>query len=115
MIMLLSVLLRGIKTLSLRMQKHNENSKKVAEWLRTHPKVKKVYYAGFEDHIGYEISKKQCTGFGGMVSFELDSKETAMKLLSVLMKVHMVTLIMQALSLVKVLYQPESSMPQKRI
>lgn len=76
------LLLRGIKTLSLRMQKHNENAKIVAEWLRRHPKVKKVYYAGFEDHIGYEISKKQCTGFGGMISFELDSEETAMNLLS---------------------------------
>ena len=76
------LLLRGIKTLSLRMKKHNENAKQVAEWLRKHPKVKKVYYAGFEDHIGYDISKKQCTGFGGMVSFEVDSKETAIKLLS---------------------------------
>lgn len=76
------LLLRGIKTLSLRMEKHNTNAKAVAEWLRKHPKVKKVYYAGFEDHIGYEISKKQCTGFGGMISFELDSVDTAMQLLS---------------------------------
>ena len=75
------LLLRGIKTLSLRMQKHDANAKQVAEWLRKHPKVKKVYYAGFEDHIGYEISKKQCTGFGGMISFELDCPETAMQLL----------------------------------
>ncbi len=76
------LLLRGLKTLSLRMKRHDENTKKVAAWLRKHPKVKKVYYAGFEDHIGYEISKKQCTGFGGMISFELDSEETAVKLLS---------------------------------
>lgn len=76
------LLLRGIKTLSLRMQRHDVNAKAVAEWLRKHPKVKKVYYAGFEDHIGYEVSKKQCTGFGGMISFELDSVETAMQLLS---------------------------------
>ena len=76
------LLLRGIKTLSLRMQKHDENARIVAEWLRKHPKVKKVYYAGFEDHVGYEISKEQCTGFGGMISFELDSEETAMNLLS---------------------------------
>lgn len=76
------LLLRGIKTLSLRMKKHDENARKVAEWLRNHPKVKKVYYAGFEDHIGYEISKKQCTGFGGMISFELDSEESAIQLLS---------------------------------
>ena len=76
------LLLRGIKTLSLRMQKHDENARLVAHWLRQHPKVKKVYYAGFEDHKGYEISKKQCTGFGGMISFELDSEETAIRLLS---------------------------------
>ena len=76
------LLLRGIKTLSLRMERHNANAKAVAEWLRKHPKVKKVYYAGFEDHIGYEVSKKQCTGFGGMISFELDSVDTAMRLLS---------------------------------
>lgn len=81
------LLLRGIKTLSLRMQKHDANAKQVAEWLRKHPKVKKVYYAGFEDHIGYEISKKQCTGFGGMISFELESVELAMQLLE---KVNMI-------------------------
>lgn len=76
------LLLRGLKTLPLRMDKHNENARKVAAWLRTHPKVKKVYYAGFEDHAGYPVSLRQTTGFGGMISFELDSEETAKKLLS---------------------------------
>lgn len=76
------LLLRGIKTLSLRMQRHNENALAVANWLRKHPKVKKVYYVGFEDHAGYEITQKQTTGFGGMISFELDSEETAIQLLS---------------------------------
>lgn len=73
--------LRGIKTLEVRMQKHNENTKKVAEWLRNHPKVKKVYYIGFEDHPNYEVTKKQSTGFGGMLSFEVDSEETAKKVI----------------------------------
>ena len=73
--------LRGIKTLELRMQKHSENTKKVANWLRNHPKVKKVYYIGFEDHSNYEVTKKQSTGFGGMLSFEVDSKETALKVI----------------------------------
>lgn len=73
--------LRGIKTLEVRMQKHNENTKKVAEWLRNHPKVKKVYYVGFEDHPNYAITKKQTTGFGGMLSFEVDSEETAKKVI----------------------------------
>ncbi len=75
------LVLRGIKTLSLRMQRHNENAKKVAQWLRTQPKVKKVYYAGFEDHKNYAVSLKQTTGFGGMISFEVDSEETAKKIL----------------------------------
>lgn len=81
------LILRGIKTLSLRMQKHNENAKTVAEWLRKHPKVKKVYYVGFEDHKGYAISTTQASGFGGMISFEVDDVTTARNLLS---KVNMI-------------------------
>lgn len=76
------LILRGIKTLSLRMQRHNENAYKVANWLRNHPKVKKVYYVGFEDHINYAITKKQTSGFGGMISFELDSHASVEKLLT---------------------------------
>lgn len=76
------LVLRGIKTMALRMERHNENAKKVAEWLRKHPKVKKIYYVGFEDHKDYTITQKQTGGFGGMISFELDSEETAKKLLS---------------------------------
>ena len=76
------LVIRGIKTLPLRMQKHSSNAYEVANWLRKHPKVKKVYYVGFEDHPGYEITKKQTSGFGGMISFELDSVETAENLLS---------------------------------
>lgn len=76
------LILRGLKTLHLRMKRHDENARVVAEWLKSHPKVKKVYYAGFPDHIGYQVSQKQSTGFGGMISFELDSLETAKKLLS---------------------------------
>ncbi len=73
--------LRGIKTLELRMQKHSENAMKVATWLRNHPKVKKVYYIGFEDHKDYQTTIKQTTGFGGMLSFEVDSKQTALKVI----------------------------------
>lgn len=76
------LLLRGIKTLPLRMDRHNENAMKVANWLRTQPKVTKVFYVGFEDHINYEVTKKQTTGFGGMISFNVDSFETVEKLLS---------------------------------
>ncbi len=75
------LVLRGIKTLALRMERHNENAKKVAEWLRSHPKVKKVYYVGFSDHKDYDVTKKQTTGFGGMISFTVDSFETVQKIL----------------------------------
>ncbi|MBO9199961.1 MULTISPECIES: cystathionine gamma-synthase [Niastella] len=78
------LVLRGIKTLHVRMQRHCENGEKIAQFLRNHPKVGHVYWCGFPDHPGYAIAKKQMRGFGGMISFTLkdDSVETAMKLLS---------------------------------
>lgn len=76
------ILLRGIKTLALRMNKHSENAMKVANWLRKQPKIEKVYYVGFEDHKDYEITKKQTSGFGGMISFQVDSEETVNQILS---------------------------------
>lgn len=63
--------LKGIKTLSLRMKKHQENALKIVEFLSGHKKVKKVYYPGLKTHIEYEIVKKQMSGFSGMLSFEL--------------------------------------------
>lgn len=76
--------LRGIKTLHLRMQRHCENGVLIANWLRLHPKVAKVYWCGFEDHPGYSVAIKQMRGFGGMMSFELkdDSMDAARKVLS---------------------------------
>ncbi len=76
------LILRGIKTLSLRMEKHQSNAMKVASYLRSHSKVVKVYYPGFEDSEGFAIMKKQCSGFGGMVSFELESYEKAKNFLN---------------------------------
>jgi cystathionine beta-lyase/cystathionine gamma-synthase len=78
------LVLRGIKTLHVRMERHCENGEKIANWLRNHPKVGKVYWCGFEDHPGYAVAKKQMRGFGGMMSFTLkeDSMEATMKLLS---------------------------------
>lgn len=75
------LVLRGIKTLAVRMDRHNENAKKVAAWLRSQPKVKKVYYVGFEDHKDYAVTIRQTTGFGGMISFAVDSYETVQKIL----------------------------------
>ncbi|SFN66665.1 cystathionine gamma-lyase [Salegentibacter flavus] len=63
------LVLRGIKTLHLRMQRHCENGEAVAKFLKTHPKVDKVYWPGFEDHPNHDIAKKQMKDFGGMISF----------------------------------------------
>jgi cystathionine beta-lyase/cystathionine gamma-synthase len=65
------LVLRGIKTLHVRMRQHCENGRFIAEWLRKHPRVSKVYWPGFADHPGYAIAKKQMRDFGGMISFEL--------------------------------------------
>ena len=59
------------------MQRHCENGEKIAHFLRSHPKVEKVYWCGFEDHPGYAIAKKQMRGFGGMMSFELKDESDA--------------------------------------
>ena len=64
--------LRGLKTLELRMQRHADNAEAIAKALDGHPLVKRVYFPGLPDHPGHEIAKRQMTGFGGMVSFELD-------------------------------------------
>ena len=63
--------LRGIKTLAIRMQRHNENAMQLAEWLTHHPKVNKVYYPGLTSHPQHQLATKQMRGFGGMISVEL--------------------------------------------
>lgn len=77
------LVLRGIKTLHVRMQRHCENGKAIAEFLRNHPKVGKVLWCGFEDHPNHNIAKKQMRGFGGMISFTLkdDSIDAATEVL----------------------------------
>ena len=75
------LLIRGIKTLAIRMEEIEQNTKAIADYLRNHPKVSKVYYPGFEDHPGHEIHKKQSRGFGGMISFDVGSGELAEKIL----------------------------------
>lgn len=78
------LVLRGIKTLHLRMQRHSENGMEIAHYLRNHPKVDKVYWPGFEDHTNYSIAKQQMQDFGGMISFTLkgDNQQDAFKLMS---------------------------------
>ena len=72
---------RGIKTLALRMDRINDNAIKIANYLKDLKEVKKIYYVGLKDNPGYEINLKQSSGFGGMISIELESKELALKIL----------------------------------
>lgn len=76
------LLIRGIKTLAVRMEETEENTKKIVDFLQSHPRVQKVYYPGLETHPNHEIAKKQSRGFGGMVSFDVGSSENADYLLS---------------------------------
>ena len=75
------LLIRGIKTLPIRMERQQENALAIAKWLQTQKKIKQVYYIGLEDHPGYEINKKQTTGFGSMISISTDSEATARRVL----------------------------------
>lgn len=75
------LILRGIKTLPLRMEKAQENAKAIVEFLLNEPKVKNVYYPGIEGSAGYEISKSQASGFGSMITFELESSDLAKHIL----------------------------------
>jgi cystathionine beta-lyase/cystathionine gamma-synthase len=75
------LVLRGTKTLAVRMEKHNENGEAIANFLAEHPRVSKVYYPGLISHPQHEIAKRQQKGFGGMVSFETGSLDAAKKVL----------------------------------
>ena len=80
------LVLRGIKTLHVRMDRHQENALELATYLRQHPAVSRVVFPGFEDHPGHAVAKKQMRGFGGMISFAVksDSFEDASKVVSAL-------------------------------
>jgi cystathionine gamma-lyase len=71
------LILRGLKTLSLRVERHCQSALKVAEFLSADPRVRRVYYPGLETHPGHEIAARQQTAFGGIVSFDLGSREEA--------------------------------------
>jgi cystathionine gamma-lyase/homocysteine desulfhydrase len=76
------LLMRGMKTLGIRMEEHEANTRKIVEFLVQHPAVKKVYYPGLPSHPNHEIAKKQMRGFGGMISFDVGSGEKAEQLLA---------------------------------
>lgn len=75
------LILRGTKTLALRMKQHDENGRAVAAFLAEHPKVHKVYYPGLQSHPQHELAKRQQSGFGGMIAFDTGSLESAKKVL----------------------------------
>src|SRR3984893_18122432 len=75
------LVLRGVKTLAVRMKQHEVNGRKVAAWLAKHPKVKAVYYPGLPDHPQYELAKSQMSGFGALITFETGSLANANNLL----------------------------------
>jgi cystathionine gamma-lyase/cystathionine beta-lyase/cystathionine gamma-lyase/homocysteine desulfhydrase len=76
------LVLRGTKTLAVRMERHNANGLAIAEYLDRHPKVQRVYYPGLLSHPQHALAKKQMKGFGGMIAFELGSLEAARRLLN---------------------------------
>ena len=76
------LLIRGIKTLGLRMEAHEANANKIAEFLNNHSKVKKVYYPGLKEHPGHELASRQSDGYGGMISFDVGSADLADQVLS---------------------------------
>ena len=76
------LVLRGLKTLAVRMRKHCENAHAIADFLDAHPKVERVLYPGLESHPGHEIAKRQMSDFGGMISFLAESEEEAIAICS---------------------------------
>ncbi|MCP8967252.1 bifunctional cystathionine gamma-lyase/homocysteine desulfhydrase [Ectobacillus ponti] len=75
------LLLRGLKTLGVRMQEHEMNAQAIVRFLQQHPKVKKVFYPGLAEHPGHEIAQRQASGFGAIISFDVDSEETLQQLM----------------------------------
>lgn len=75
------LIMRGIKTLAIRMERSQDNALKIVEWLKNQKIVTNIIYPGLETHSGYEIMKKQSRGFGSMITFEVESKETALSIL----------------------------------
>lgn len=75
------LILRGVKTLAVRMQTHDRNGRRIAAWLSRHPKIQAVYYPGLESHPQYELAKRQMSGFGSMITVETGSLDNANRML----------------------------------
>jgi cystathionine gamma-synthase len=78
------LLLRGLKTFALRMERHNQNALRIAQYLERHPKVKKVFYPGVESHADYAVATRLMSGFGGLLSVDLGSKENTIRFVNAL-------------------------------
>jgi cystathionine beta-lyase/cystathionine gamma-synthase len=76
------LMIRGIKTLAVRLKQQEKSAITIANWLQNQPAVKAVYFSGLASHAGYEITRRQSSGFGGMISFEVESEEFAKQILS---------------------------------
>jgi cystathionine gamma-synthase len=76
------LVLRGLKTLALRMRQHSENARQIAEFLESHPAVERVFYPGLPSHPGHEVARRQMRDFGGMVSFLAESEQEAVDLVA---------------------------------
>jgi cystathionine beta-lyase/cystathionine gamma-synthase len=76
------LVLRGVKTLAVRMERHEKNAREIARFLAAHPKVRKIFYPGLPDHPQHDLAKRQMKGFGAMISFDLGSFDAAQALLS---------------------------------
>ena len=75
------LVMRGIKTLAIRMERQQQNSLQVAGWLKAHPRIREVYYVGLPEHPGHAVNAGQARGFGSMISFRTDTAETALRVL----------------------------------
>jgi cystathionine gamma-synthase/cystathionine beta-lyase len=75
------LVMRGMKTLGVRLDRQQENALRIAEWLQEHPKVKRVLYPGLSGHLGHDVLKEQANGFGAMISFEVTKPSLVEKLL----------------------------------
>jgi len=82
------MILRGMKTLALRMERHNYNALELSKWLSEHTQISKVFYPGYSDHKGYDLARKQMAGFGGVLSFSIKDESTIPKFISNLQFAH---------------------------
>ncbi|MFA5651229.1 MAG: PLP-dependent transferase, partial [Proteiniphilum sp.] len=101
------LMIRGMKTLGLRMERHNQNGQKVAEFLSNHPRVDKIYYPGLPRHEGHELAKSQMTGFGSVMSIEVKGGQEVIN--TILNKVKLFTRAVSLGSVESLITQPVSA------